>query len=116
MRKILEDLIFTGKIEESITLFGKSWTLQTLSYDEYIEAVALSANYDTLTRVNYVKLEILARSLKAVDDDPLTDTKENLEFVKQLQIPVINKLYAKYEDIQKKQDESLKDLDEVKNS
>jgi len=116
MRKVLEDLIFIGAVKETVNLFGKQWALETLSSDQQIEVMTVTGNYDTLTRIYAIKLEILARSLKAVDDIPLTDVKENLEFIKKLQQPVVNKLYDEYEKIQQKQTESLKEIDEVKNS
>jgi DNA-binding HxlR family transcriptional regulator len=115
MRKVLEDLIFIGSIKETIDLFGKKWTLETLNSDQQLEVMTITGNYDTLTRIYAIKNEILARSLKQIDDIPLVDYKETLEFINKLQSPVVNKLYENYEKLVAKQNESLKELDEVKN-
>lgn len=115
MRKILEDLIFIGKVEKDYTVFGKQWTLSTLTSDEQLEATSATASYDTLARVNALKIEILARSLKKIEGVELNDIAETSEFVGKLQGPVINALFSKYEELQKEQDDALKDLEDLKN-
>jgi viroplasmin and RNaseH domain-containing protein len=116
MNKILEDLIFLGAAKEDVSVFGKTWTLETLSSEKQLQATAATGNYDTLSRLYALKIEFLGRAIKAVDGTPLTDEAEVLEFVKKLQPIVVNKLYDEYEKIQNKQNESLKDLGEIKNS
>lgn len=115
MRKVLEDLVFIGRVEKEVPVFGKKWTLTTLTSDEQLEATSSTGNYDTLARVNALKIEILARSLKKVENVELDGLAEASEFVGKLQTPVINALFAKYEELQAEQDESLKDLEDLKN-
>lgn len=115
MRKALEDLIFVGKIEETFDLYGKSWTMTTLSSREQVEATAATEGYDNLSRINALKIEILARSIKKIQNVELNDVRETLEFISKLQMPVINALFVKYEELQKKQEEALKDIEELKN-
>ncbi|MDF2533961.1 MAG: hypothetical protein K0R18_118 [Bacillales bacterium] len=115
MRKSLEDLIFIGRIDKSFKVFGKNWTLSTLTSNEQLDATSSTDGYDTLSRVNALKIEILARSVKKVEDIELNDVKENVEFIGSLQMPLINELFSKYEVLQKEQDDSLKNLDDIKN-
>jgi hypothetical protein len=116
MRKILEDLIFLGAAEETVKLYGKDWTLRTLTSDEHLAATNATGEYDTLSRIYALKMEIVGRALKGVDDITITGVPEGLELVKRLQPPIVNKLYDEYEKLQQKQTESLSSLDEIKNS
>ena len=115
MRKSLEDLIFMGKIEEEVKVFGKKWTLSTLSSGEQLQATSSTDGYDTLSRVNALKIQILARSLKKVEGIELDDVEETLEFINKMQMPMINELFTKYEKIQQKQNSELKAIDDIKN-
>lgn len=115
MRKALEDLVFVGKIEESFKVYGTDFTLATLTSNDQLEATSATDGYDTLSRVNALKIEILARSVKKVGTVELNDVAENVEFIGTLQMPIINELFTKYEELQKKQDSALKDLNEIKN-
>ncbi|MNJ90215.1 hypothetical protein D3C87_78090 [compost metagenome] len=115
MRQSLEDLIFIGKIEKPFKVFGKNWKLSTLTSNEQLDATSATDGYDALSRVNALKIEILARSVKQVETTELNDIAENVEFIGKLQMPVINELFSKYEVLQREQDSALKDLDEIKN-
>ncbi|MNV85206.1 hypothetical protein D3C71_1791420 [compost metagenome] len=94
---------------------GKKWTLTTLTSDEQVTATAATGDLETISRINALKIHFLARSLKKVDGIEIFDFAEGLELVSQLQFPVVNALYSKYESLQKEQDENLKNLDEIKN-
>ena len=115
MRKVLEDLIFLGATDDTVKVFGKNWKLQTLAADEHLSATNATSNYDTLSRIFALKIEILARSLKSIDDVNITDFVEGLEVARKLQPAIINRLYEEYEKLQQKQNTSLNDLDELKN-
>lgn len=115
MRKALQDLVFMGKLEETFTVYGKKFSLSTLTSSEQLDATSATDGYDTLSRVNALKIEILSRSMKKVGDVELNDLSETIEFVGSLQMPMINELFTKYELLQKQQDEALKNLDEIKN-
>jgi hypothetical protein len=62
-----------------------------------------------------LKIEILSRALKGIDDIVLDDAAETLELVNKLQPALVNKLYEKYEEMQIKQNSSSEDLTEIKN-
>lgn len=115
MRKALEDLIFIGKMEESFDLIGKKWKLRTLTSEEQVDATSNTANFDNLARVTALKIEILGFALTQVDDIVLNDPEETADFVRKLQTPIINALFMKYEELQRKQDTALADLNELKN-
>lgn len=115
MRKILEDLIFIGAAEDTILLYGKKWKLNTLTSQQHLDATSATSGYDTLSRIYALKMEILGRSLKGIDDIILDNEGETIEFVKKLQPQIVNKLFDEYEKLQQKQNESLNDLDEIKN-
>ena len=115
MRKIFEDLIFLGKIEKDVKLFGKTWTLTTLTAEEQVEATAVTGQLETIARINALRVQFLGRSLKKIDGHEIVDVEEALEIVGKLQFPVINALYAKYEELQAEQEQGLKEIDEIKN-
>ena len=60
-------------------------------------------------------MEIIGRAIKSINDINLENEIEGLELVRKLQPPVVNRLYEEYEKIQVKQNESLTNLDEIKN-
>jgi len=116
MRKALNDLIFLGVIRETIEIGGHTWTLQTLTTEEQLEATSITSNYtEYITKVYSLTIEILIRALKMVDNEPLADKTEAAEFVKQLQPIIVNKLYEEYNKMQEKQNKSLESIDELKN-
>lgn len=115
MRKALEDLVFIGMVEDTFKVYGKDFTLSTLTSSDQLAATAATEDYDNLARVNAIKIQILARSLKKIGDIELHDIEENLEFIGKMQMPMINVLFTKFEELQKKQDDALKDLGELKN-
>ena len=112
MRKLLEDLIFIGVVKETYKVFGKSWTLKTLTADENLQAITSTRSYDDLSRSNAVKIAALARSIVEVDNVELTDLNEKIEFLGKAQQPLIDMLYEKFGELQNSQEESLKDLEE----
>lgn len=115
MRKALQDLVFIGRLEEKFTVYGRDFTLATLTSSSQLDATSATDGYDTLSRVNALKIQILSRSLKKVGDVEVNDISEAIEFMGQLQMPIINELFTKYESLQKQQDDALKNLDEIKN-
>lgn len=117
MRKALEDLIFVGSVKETYKLFNRDWTLKTLTADEQIQATSSTRDYDNISRLNALKVALVARSLTEVNGVELKDISEKIEFLGALQQPLIDMIYEKYLELQKKQDESLKGMgEEIKNS
>lgn len=118
MRQILEDLIFIGNLQETYTLFNKKWTLRTLTSDEQLQVTDSTSSYDSLSRLQAIKIASLARSIVEIDNVELKDLGEKLDFLRKLQQPIVNILYEKYTELQKKQDEEFKSLtlgEDIKN-
>ncbi|MFW6014950.1 MAG: hypothetical protein ACOCRK_00770 [bacterium] len=116
MKKELQDLVFIGRIEETVKVLGKEWKMVTLNSDEHLGATNNSGKYnDTLSRLYAMKIEFLSRAIKSVSGIPFDDVDEAKEFLSEAQPTLVNRLYDKYEELQQKQNESLKDLDEIKN-
>lgn len=115
MKKALADLVFLGAVDEGVKIFGKEWRMKTLSAEEHLEATSATADYDTLSRIYALKVEMLARSIKSVDNEPFEDRYAALKILKEMQAPIVNKLYDEYEKLQEKQLGALKDFEEIKN-
>lgn len=115
MRKIFEDLVFLGKLEKDVKLYGKIWTFTTLTAEEQVEATAVTGQLEPIARINALRVQLLARSLRKIDGNEIVDKEEALEIVRSLQFPIINALYEKYEELQSEQEKSLKNIDEIKN-
>jgi hypothetical protein len=111
MRKILEDLILIGNLQESYTLFNREWVLKTLNSDEMLQVTNSTRDYDQLSRLQAIKLATLARSIVEVNNVELKDINEKIEFLSQLQQPIIDLLYTKYMELQKKQDDEFKAME-----
>jgi hypothetical protein len=115
MRKALEDLIFLGAVEGEVEILGKNWKLRTLQSKQHLSATNSTGEYDNLTRIYALKMEILGRALVKVDDIMMTDETETIEFIKSLQPAIVNRLYEEYETLQIKQNDSLANPEEIKN-
>ena len=118
MRKALEDLIFIGNLQETYTLFNKTWTLKTLTSDEQLQVANSTRDYDNLARLQAIKIATLARSILEIDNIELKDVNEKIELLSKLQQPIVDLLYNKYLELQKKQDDEFKSLtlgEDIKN-
>lgn len=115
MRKALEDLIFLGAVEGEVEILGKKWKLRTLQSKQHLSATSSTGEYDNLTRIYALKMEILGRALVKVDDIMMTEETETVDFIKSLQPAIVNRLYEEYETLQIKQNESLASPEEIKN-
>ena len=115
MKKALSDLVFIGVVQDKVKVFNKEWEMKTLTAQEHLEATSATADYDTLSRIYALKVEMLARSIKSVDDEPFEDKFEARSVLKEMQAPIVNKLYEEFEKLQDKQQDSLKDIQELKN-
>ena len=116
MRKILEDLIFEGEIKETYKIYGKTWVLKALNADEQLAATSSTKSYDNVARIPAIKIAVVSRALKSVNDIELSDLTEKIEFLGKLPPQVVDALYEKYLELQKKQKDSLDEMEsELKN-
>ena len=116
MKNSLKDLVFLGRSEKDIQLFGHEWKIKTIDSSAQIAATASTGDYDTLARVNALKVAILARALVSVDNEPTGNVGETAELLNKLQPMIINRLYDEYDNMLREQEDALSDLDELKNS
>lgn len=116
MRKILEDLVFSGYIENTVEIHDKTWRLRTLTSEQNLSAInAMTAYTENLSRIYAMKIEVLGRALKEVNGIIIEDVEEGIEFIKNLQTPIVNKLYDEYEKLYADQQKSLGETEELKN-
>lgn len=116
MRKILEDLIFVGVVKETYKIFGKDWTLKSLTSDEQLQATSSTGEYDNVSRINALKIALVSRALCEIDGVELDDVSEKITFLGKMQQPVVDMLYSKYTDLQSKQNDALKEMgNDIKN-
>lgn len=109
MKKILEDLILIGNSQKTYKLFGKNWTFKTLTNDEVVKANDSTRTFDTITRVNTLRVAQLSRSIVKIDDEPVTQ-KEMQDALSKLQESLVEMLYDKYMELQNEQKEELEKL------
>lgn len=116
MRKVLEDLIFVGVVKETYKIFGKEWTLKSLTSDEQLQATSSTGDYDNVSRISALKIALVARALCEIDGVQLDDVSEKITFLGKMQQPVVDMLYNKYTDLQSKQNDALKEMSvDIKN-
>jgi hypothetical protein len=117
MKKELEQLIFEGKLTDSIKLLNRTWTLQTNSVDDNREvAKKVNTDNDNVNLLNF-KIDCVARSLVSIDDIVLESYKEKSEFVSKLPLVIVDKLFDTYNKLTKKLNESFNEeaAEELKN-
>lgn len=114
MRKILEDLILemNNDIRETYTIYGKKWVLKTLTSEEQLDATASTKGYDNIARVQAIKNAVLCRAVVGYEGVELNKIDETLEFLGKLPSLIIDSLYEKQLELQKKLNDAYKDLDE----
>ena len=114
MSKILEDLIFIGEVEEEIVLFNKTWKMKTLTSEEHLSATSATADYDPISRIFAIKVEVLSRAVKSVDGVIFESRLEASKTFRNMQAIIIDKLYQKYDEIQQKQENALSKFEDLK--
>lgn len=117
MKKELEQLIFSGKITDTVEILGKTWTLQTVDIAEHTEVVKKLNDKNTNLNLLILKQNMISRALVSIDDIILDDKKEREEFVSKLPLAIIDKLFLKYNDMTERLNKALdeEDIEEIKN-
>ena len=79
-------------------------------------ATSSTKSYDNVARISAIKIAVVARSLTEVNNIALNDLTEKVEFLGSLPPQVVDALYEKYLELQKKQKDSLNEMEnELKN-
>lgn len=117
MKKELEQIIFAGKITDTIQIMGRVWTLQTIDITEHTEVVSsLNAKDENLNGLK-LQIGIVSKALVSVDDIVLDDQKEKEEFISKLPLAVIRKLFTKYDEMMNRLNNNIDEetIEEIKN-
>ncbi len=117
MRKELEQIIFLGKLTDTIEIFGKVWTLQTMTFAEQADVVRKLNSTDDATNILSMKKQVIKKALISIDDIELNNEDEKEEFIDQLPVAVIDALFGKYDDMSKQLNDSITptEQEEIKN-
>ena len=112
MKKILEDLIFKGRYDESKNVFGKKWTLKALDSNEQEEVNEAIKKYDNASKTQAAKIEILARSILTYENIELNNKSENRELIGKLPSVIVDEMYKKQLQLQNDVNDSFSTMDE----
>lgn len=115
MRKVLQSLIEEGTYSDVVEFNNHQYKFAVLNSGENVEVMNVTGKMDALTRINAIKIETLARSLKEIDGMKLNDLDEKLEFFRSMQIADVNALYEEYNKIFQKQVDESKNIEDIKN-
>jgi len=123
MANPIEELIFFNKLTEEIAIFGKKVKWHTLDGDEFISSLQSTPSFDDYTRLNLLKIEKLARAIDSIDGhtwlelipqdkrDEMKPVEKARETIRKWQRNVIDYFYFKYEQLEKKANEALGELE-----
>lgn len=117
MKKELEQLIFSGKITDTVEILGKVWTLEIIDITEHVSIVKKLNDKNNNLNLLMLKQNMIAKALVSIDSIILDDEKEKEEFVSKLPLVIIDKLFEKYTEMTNKLSKSLdeEEVEEIKN-
>lgn len=119
MRKQLEQILFLGKLTDTIEILGKTWTLETVPFKEQLNVIKKIQGYKEENVSNLVmQQEYITLSLVSVDDVEFENIEEKREFVSKLPMAVVSKLFVKFLEMNEKLNGEIndKETEEIKNS
>lgn len=104
-----KNLVLLGRLEEDVDISGYTFAMTTLSARGQRDIMKHIMSLDEMDRILGAKAVAVAYSIKSVNGTPLfivskdnegeTDMERNLDFILSLQSSVIERLYAKYEEL-----------------
>lgn len=122
-QKIVEDLVFLGRIKKTIGFHGHKIVLQTLTGLQELDIIDEVSHFDPPTRVAASTIGTIVRSVKTFNNQKFYAEKQqeipyskfpNIDeaklWVLQWQGPVINQLYEKYLELKQLQDEQIEEI------
>lgn len=118
MRKELEQIIFLGKLTRTVEIFDKSWTIETLDFQNQVDLLTKTnaGKQDKFDFMSYKRL-VVEKCLKTVEDIDIKP-EEKKEFVSRLPMAVIDKLVKAYSELDEEFNKSInpQEEEEIKNS
>jgi len=118
-----EDIAHLGSLNETGTVLGRKFVWKTLDSDEEASAHAASSIFrDEKTKERILKIEKLARAITTIEGAPfsvspdesargMTPMLKARELLYKWQGPVVDKVYAEYEKLEKKRDQVILELE-----
>jgi|CXWL01.1.fsa_nt_gi hypothetical protein len=113
-----EELALLGSVKETVTILGRKFVMKTLDSDQEASAKSSSGLFDNETRRDVLKLEKLARSIETIDGVPfslsadeqakgMTQVAKARVVIWKWQPPVVAKVYAELEKLEKRRDDAI---------
>lgn len=117
-----EELALLGKVKEQVVVLGRKIVMQTLDSDQEASAKSAAALFDNETRRDVLKLEKLARAIETIDGVPFSlseqEKAQNMTTVAKARSvvwrwhpPVVAKVYAELEKLEKKRDDAIAEVE-----
>lgn len=117
-----EELALLGSVKETVSILGRKFVMKTLDSDQEASAKSSAGLFDNETRRDVLKLEKLARSIETIDGVPfslsadeqakgMTQTAKARAVVWKWQPPVVAKVYAELEKLEKRRDDAIAEVE-----
>jgi hypothetical protein len=117
-----EELALLGMIKGVPVILGKKFVMQTLDSDQEAAAVSAVAVFDEDTKRRVLRIEKLARAISTIDGVPFSVTKEEQDkgetplqkarkTIYKWQPPVVDRVYAEYEKLEKQRDDAVAEIE-----
>ena len=117
MRKELEQIIFLGKLTDTIELLGKTWTIQTLPFSDQVILQQFVGNGDKQFDLMGYKKAVAKKCLVSIDDIEFKDDEEKEQFIENLPMVIVDRIVMKYQQLDQQFNKQFDDTDteELKN-
>jgi len=112
----LQDLVFLGRHQKEVDIFGHKVVLKTLNQKEQREVLdTVASNNLDVSKLLDMRIESLCRAIVSVDGELNVDYNKTREMLKEMTEPVIAQLWKNLEDVIKEKEEMLKDKESMQN-
>lgn len=117
-----EELALLGRVKEPVMVLGRKFVIQTLDSDQEASAESASSLFDSETRKRILKMEKLARAIETIDGVPfslsddeksrgMTIRAKTRDLVYKWHGPVVDRVYAELEKLEKKRDDAIAEIE-----
>ena len=114
LEESLKELVFSGYMSKTVTLYDKKWTFHVLSMDEIRQAYHDADAYEGIAYNIALRLMILSRALDSVDGAIFLNKDECTNFLYKLPITILMKVYDEYFQLSLEQDKHTFNIEELK--
>lgn len=117
-----EEIALLGIVKDTSVVLGKKFVLKTLDSDEEASAQSAAAIFDAETKRRILKIERLARAIETIDGVPFSLSEDEKSrgmnalgkarsVLYRWQPPVVDRVYAEYEKLEKRRDEAIAEIE-----